>query len=221
MRNAYSRDKVLSLVANLGVRNMVRKNAQGLWRGAIKIYQILLEKEATWGELKRETGFSATILSQYLRDLQEGDWIYHKETDRKYAAYKEPYQTLYHQIVHSTLLYHEAESFKPIFKSLRIGNESSELGGKAIRAYVMILAASVPALVCSSVRSGEDVHQRLDNLVEVFMRPWIHTLLDLCLVRKNAGEEITEDISKRLYQRGMQDYENFHTRLKGLSEKTT
>jgi len=201
------------------MRHMVQKSAQGLWRGAIKIYQILLEKEATWGELKRETGFSATILSQYLRDLQKSDWIYHKETDRKYAAYKEPYQTLYHQIVHSMLLYHEAESFKPHFNSLRVGNESAELERKAIRAYVMILAASLPALVCSSVRSGKDTHQRLDNLVEVFMRPWLHTLLDLCLIRKNAGEEITEEISKRLYQKGMQEYQSFHKTLEELSQK--
>jgi hypothetical protein len=200
---------------------MMQKSMEGLWRGARKIYYIILERPSTFTELKRDTGFSNTIISRYLRDLKKNDLIYLRTVDRKYVVYEEPYRTLYHQMIHSGLLLHEVESLKPFFNSLASGTDNATLQKQAIRSYVMILAATLPATIYSSIDRGKTAHQRLDNLIELFTRPLIHAILDLCLVKKDLAELTAEEISKTLYKTGIQDYETYQANLRRLSKKIT
>jgi hypothetical protein len=46
-------------------------------------------------------------------------------------------------MIHTGLVYHEVASWKPFFNSLGSTKETSAFQEKAIRAYMMILAASV------------------------------------------------------------------------------
>jgi hypothetical protein len=200
---------------------MGQKSIERLWRGARKIYHILLQKEATFTEIKRETGFSNTILSRYLRDLKDNDFVYLRPADRRYVAYREPYRALYDQMIHSSLLYHEVESLKTRFNFSKSAEENRRFQEKAIKAYTMLISASIPAIIRISVGSKQNAHQRLDDLIELFTRPWIHALLDLCLVKKDLTGTIVEDISKSMYKTGMQDYESFHADLKKSSTKAT
>ena len=196
---------------------MVEETTIGLWRGAKKIYHILLEKEATWSEVKRETGFSGTILSRYLRDLQDRGLVFKNPTDGKYRTYEKAYQTFEQQMLFSVLLSHESDSFKNILKVIRSGEGTKAFEERAIRAYVMLLTATIPALIYSSLRGSKNPHQRIDDLIELSTRPWIHRVLDLCLLKKDVGERITVEVSNSLHSTGLDERAKYLEMMKRLS----
>jgi predicted transcriptional regulator len=193
---------------------MVKNTTAGLWRGAIKIYHLLLQREATWSELKRETGFSGTILSRYLRDLQSKGWVFKKQIDGKYSTYERAYRGFEGQMLDSFVMSQSADFVKGLLKVIRSTKDTQGLEEAAIRANIMLLTASMPALIYNSLRSNRNAHQRIDDLIEIFTRPWAHHLLDLCLLEKDLGEEISIELSNSIFAPGLKEYEKYKEILK-------
>jgi len=81
----------------------------------------------------------------------------------------------------------------------------------------MLLTASIPSVIYSSLRNYRIAEKRgldlsafsSDEMIDIFIRPWIHNLLDLCLLDKELGERIAIEISDSIYGPAFKEYEKY------------
>jgi hypothetical protein len=88
---------------------------------------------------------------------------------------------------------------------------------KAIKASAMLLTAALPAIIYNSLRSDRNKEKQgldlsaidADGMIDIFIRPWIHNLLDLCLLDKELGERVAIEISSSIYGPAFKEYEDY------------
>jgi hypothetical protein len=188
---------------------MSQKTAPKLWPKAIGVYEILRKKDATWTELKHQTNLSGTSLADILQMLQKRELIYHRKVDGKYCNLISAYNGLDLHLVRYTTLSDDPESFKEIVEAFRTKKDTRGLEEKAIRANVDALSVSIPALMYDSLRRGRNAHQRLDDLIELFIRPQAHALLGLCLLNKEAGERVVKEMKDKIFEQFSKEFDKY------------
>jgi hypothetical protein len=189
---------------------MPRKTPPKLWPGAIETYEILRKKEATWTELRHETNLSGTSLADILQMLQNRDLIFHRKVDGKYCNLVRAYEGLDPKLIRYTSLSDDPEFFGEIVEAFRSKKDTRGFEEKAIRVNVNSVTGSIPALIYDSLRSGRKAHQRLDDLIELFVRPQIHALLGLCLLNKELGENVTKEMKDSIFEQFSKEFDKYN-----------
>ena len=72
------------------------------------------------------------------------------------------------------------------------------------------VTGSIPALIHDSLGSGRNAHQRLDDLIELFIRPQAHALLGLCLLNKELGESVTKEMRDGIFEQFSKEFEKYN-----------
>ena len=97
-----------------------------------------------------------------------------------------------------------------IVKILRSRRDTKVFEENAIRVNVNAVSASIPALMHDSLRSGRNAHQRLDDLIELFIRPQIHDLLGLCLLNKELAESVTKEMRDSVFEQFSKEMDKYN-----------
>ena len=196
---------------------MPRKTPPKLWPKAIEVYEILRKKDATWTELRVQARLSGTSLADILQMLQNRDLIFHRKVDGKYCNVVRAYEGLDPKLVRYTTLSDDPESFREIVEAFRLRKDTRGFEEKAIRANVDAVSGSIPALIYDILRSSRNAHQRLDDLIELFLRPQAHALLGLCLLNKGLGENITKEMRDSIFEQFSKEFAKYNEAWKEFS----
>jgi len=189
---------------------MDQKTTPKLWPKAIDTYRILMKKDATWTELRHETNLSGTSLADILQILQNREHIFHRKVDGKYCNLVRAYEGLDPKLIRSTTLSDHPQSVEEALKVFRQKKDTRNFEEKAIRVNVNLLAGSIPALIYDSLRSGRKAHQRLDDLIELFIRPQIQNLLGLCLIDKDLAESVTKEMRDSIFEQVSKEFDKYN-----------
>lgn len=189
---------------------MSQKTPPKLWPKAIEVYEILRQKVATWTELRHQTNLSATSLAHILRMLQNRNLIFHRKVDGKYCNLVTAYEGLDLKLVRYTTLSDDPESFRDVIEVLRSRKDTRRFEEHAIRVNINAVSSSIPALIYNSLRSGRNAHQRLDDLIELFIRPQIQGLLGLCLLNKELAESVAKEMRDSVFEQFSKDFEKYN-----------
>lgn len=198
--------KSVSLLTSL----MPRKTPPKLWPKAIEVYEILRKNDATWTELRHKTNLSGTSLANILQMLQERELIFHRKVDGKYCNLISAYEGFNPHLIRYTTLSDDPESFKEIVEAFRTRKDTRGFEEKAIRVNVDALSVSIPALMYDSLLRGRNAHQRLDDLIELFIRPQAHELLGLCLLNKELGESVTKEMKDSTFEQFSKEFAKYN-----------
>jgi len=106
-------------------------------------------------------------------------------------------------------------------KSKQPSKETRAFLEKAIRASVMLLTASIPGIIYNTLRSYHTADKRgldlsaigIDDMINIFIRPWIHNLLDLCLLDKESADRITIEMSDSIFGPALKEYKKYMENL--------
>jgi hypothetical protein len=224
MHNAYALDKRRRGVTPLGALQMVRKKSRSTWKGADRIRGVLRTKDATWADLRQQAVHSHTLLSGYLQDLQKDGFVFKGLIDGKYSSYERADQLFAHQLDNSIVYSDELLFVKDFLKDNTSLIDAERFKEKAIRASAMLLTASIPAIIYNTLRRERIPAKGIDDLValscndmiDIFIRPWIHNLLELCLLDKELAERIAIEISNSIYAPAFREYEEYIEILRKL-----
>jgi hypothetical protein len=224
MRNLYALDKTSRGVTPLGVVQMVPEKSKSSWKGAERIREILRRKEATWADLNREAVKSHTLLAKYLHDLQKDDFVFKGLIDGKYASYERADQLFAKQLDNSIVYSDEILFVKEFLKDNTSLIDVERFKEKAIKASAMLLTAALPAIIYNRLRSeNTEPKQRIDlsaidadGMIDIFIRPWIRNLLDLCHIDKELGERIALEICSSIYGPAFREYDEYIDILRKL-----
>jgi predicted transcriptional regulator len=189
---------------------MPRKTPPKLWPKAIEVYEILRNKDATWTELGHEMNISGTSLADVLEMLQNRGLIFHRNVDGKYCNLVRAYEGLDPKLTRYTTLSDDPESFREIVEAFRTKKDTQGFEEKAIRVNVNAISGSISALIHDSLGSGRNAHQRLDDLIELFIRPQTHALLGLCLLNKELGERVTRQMRDRIFEQFSKEFDKYN-----------
>lgn len=181
-----------------------------LWPKAIEAYEILRKHDATWTELKQQTGLTGTSLADVLQMLQRRELIFHRKTDGRYCNVIRAYEGLDPRLIRYTTLSDDPESFKEIVEAFRRKRATQEFEKKVIRTNVNSLSGSISALIYDSLQSGRNAHQRLDDLIELFVRPQSHALLGLCLLNKELGESVAKEMRDSTFEQFSKEFDKYN-----------
>jgi hypothetical protein len=203
---------------------MTHKATTAYWKGAKRIRDILVQKKATWTELKQETELSHNVLSKYLRDLQDEHLVFRGKIDGKYSTYERAEQSFAHDLDNTLVLSDQLLFVKDLLKLDPSMKDADGFLEKAIRAGVTSLAASMPAFIYNSLRSNRIVDPRvgdlsalsMDEMIDIFIRPWIHNLVELCLLDRESGERITVETSDSIFGAALKEYDEYLETLNKL-----
>jgi hypothetical protein len=193
---------------------MPRKAPPKLWPKAIEVYEILRRKDASWTELKHETKLSGTSLRYILQMLQDRELIFHRKVDGKYCNLVRAYEGLDPKLTRYTSLSDDPESFKEILEVIQTKKDTKGFEEKAIRVNLDTMTGSIPALINDALNSGRNAHQRLDDLIELFVRPQTHALLGLCSINKELGQNVTKDTKEVAFERFSKEFEKYNAAWK-------
>jgi len=193
---------------------MPEKTVPKLWPRAIEVFRIIEGKTSTWSELKHETNLSGTSLSDILRMLQERGLIFYRKVDKKYCNRFSAYEGLDPKLIRSITLSDEAESFSEIVEAIRSRKDTKKdtkgLEEKVMRANINLLTGSIPALIHDSLRSGRNAHQRLDDLIELYIRPQTHNVLGICLLNREVGESVTKEMRDSIFEQFSKEFDKYN-----------
>jgi hypothetical protein len=189
---------------------MPRKAPPKLWPRAIEVYEILRRKDASWSELRHETNLSGTSLADILQMLQNRDLIFHRKVDGKYCNLVRAYEGLDSRLIRYTTLSDDPESFREIVEAFRSKRDTRGFEEKAITVNVDAVSGSIPALIHDSLGSGRNAYQRLDDLIELFIRPQAHALLGLCLLNKELGESVTREMRDSIFEQFSKEFNKYN-----------
>jgi hypothetical protein len=126
--------------------------------------------------------------------LLDRDLIFHRKVDRKYCNQIRAHEGLDFELVRYTTLTEDPESFKDIVAAFRTKKDTARFEDEVLRLNVNVMSGFIPALIYESLRSGRNAHQRLDDLIELFIRPQMHDLLGLCLLNRELAESVTKQM---------------------------
>lgn len=199
-------DKVHKAVSLLTLF-MPRKTPPKLWPKAIEVYDILRRKDATWTELRHETNLSGASLADILQMLLKRDLIFHRKVDRKYCNQIRAHEGLEFELVRYTTLTEDPESFKEIVAAFRTKKNTARFEDEVLRLNVNVMSGFIPGLIYDSLRSGRTAHQRLDDLIELFIRPQMHELLGLCFLNRDLGESVTKQMRDRNFEKVSKEFQ--------------
>lgn len=197
------------------------EKSKSSWKGAERIREILRKKDATWSDLNREAVRSHTLLSKYLSDLQKDGFVFKGLIDRKYSAYERADQVFAKQVDNSIVYSDELLFIKEFLKDNTSLIDVERFKEKAIKASAMLLTAAMPAIIYNTLRSDrittktlgdlESVAEALtsDEMIDLFIRPWIHNLLALCDIDKELGERIAIEICSSIYGPALKEYQEY------------
>jgi hypothetical protein len=197
---------------------MPRKGPPKLWPRAIEVYDILRRKDATWTELRNETNLSGTSLADILQMLEKRELIYHRKVDGKYCNLISAYESFAPNLIRYTTLSDDPESFKEIVEAFRTKKDTKGFEERAIRVNVDALSVSIPALMYDSLLRGRNAHQRLDDLIELFIRPQAHELLGLCLLNKELGESVTKEMKDSTFEQFSKEFDKYNASWREFSK---
>jgi hypothetical protein len=221
MSKLYSEDKMSRGVTPLEVRQMVPEKSRSSWKGAKRIREVLRTKDATWGELRREAVRSHTALSRFLQDLRRDGYVFKGLIDGKYSSYERADEVFLRQLDNSIVLSDEILFVKDFLERNTSSSDVESFKEKAIKASAMLLTAVLPALIYNTLRSDpiqgktlgdlESVASTLtsDEMIDIFIRPWIHNLVDLCLLDKELAERIALEICSSMYGAAFKEYDEY------------
>jgi predicted transcriptional regulator len=191
-----------------------------LWKGEIAIIQLLRDKELTWTEIRNETHLNTTTLSEYLQDLQEKDWIVRKKVEGqaqwKYTTYRHAYEGLDLKLIHSITLSDEPRSIKDFISALPPTTDTKRFEEEAIRANASLVTASIPALLYDSLRAGRNSDQRINELIDIYIRPQLSNLLRICLLNRKLAEGVTEKMRDTSFNQAEKEFDKFNAMWKAL-----
>jgi len=208
---------------------MVKKRSTSSWKGAKRIRERLHRGNARWADLNRDVISSHTALSTYLRDLQKDGFVFKGLIDGKYTSYERADQLFAKQLDNSIVYSDEILFVREFLKHNTSLIDVERFKQKAIKASAMLLTASIPAIIYNTLRSDRMTGKRLgeldfvaaaatsDEMIDIFIRPWIHNLLDLCLLNKELGERIAIEICSSIYGPAFREYEQYVEILQKLS----
>jgi predicted transcriptional regulator len=196
---------------------MPRKGPPKLWPKAIEVFNILRKKDATWTELRHETNLSGTSLRYILQMLLDRGLIFHRKVDGKYCNQISAHEGLEFELVRYTTLTEDPESFKDIVAAFRTKKDTGRFEDEVLMLNVNVMSGMIPGLVYDSLHSGRNAHQRLDDLIELFIRPQMHDLLGLSLLNKELAERVTKQMRDSNFEEVTKE---FHENAKTWREFT-
>ena len=87
---------------------------------------------------------------------------------------------------------------------------------EAVRANLALVTASLPGLLRDGLRSKSNSHGRIDDLIELYIRPQVHNLLDLCLLYRELAERVTEEMHDSSFDLAQKEFDQFNAMWKNL-----
>ena len=110
---------------------------------------------------------------------------------------------------------HSVKDFLHVTRLMKDSTGSEEV---VVRANVMLLTAWIPDLIYNSLRDErDDVHRRIDELIDGVARPWIHSLFELGFVYKDLAEKATVEVHDSVYRQGLKECDRYSEIMKEFS----
>jgi DNA-binding transcriptional ArsR family regulator len=201
---------------------MNQKRRHRLWKGHLKILKILLEKELSFSELRDETGFKDNTVFEYLQDLQDQGLVFKRPSDGKYTTYERGSQNFDSHLDKASQMTESIvgipHSVRDFLQSTRSMTESKGIEEAVVRANIMLLTAWIPDLIYNCLLDQPDnVHRRMDELIDGVAKPWIHSLLELGLVYIDLAEKAAVETRDSVYELGLKERERYSQIMGGFS----
>jgi len=219
-----------------------RKTGGKLWKGEIDVYFRLLEKPMTWTELKRGTGFSNTTLARYLKHLTDLGYIHHDPKTKTYRTSAYFLKLFPEKIAEAFRLVGELRRAGDLIERNHIDETSFKLNEAMVRAHASLLAASMPILLYDALggkgsyeirpqgrgrsraeerlmeRIWRDSHAVADEMLENWVRPWIHKLLDVLHIFSSSNKDVLTDIGGPMIEAAIREVERYDRVMKPFRE---
>jgi superfamily I DNA/RNA helicase len=187
-----------------------------LWPKAIEVYEILCKQPAKWTELKHQTDLSGTSLFDILQMLKKRGLIVQRKEDGKYCIYQKAAQSLNAKLIASITLSDEPRSIREFVEAIGPRRDVEKFKVEAIRANLALVTASMPGLLRDALRSRLNPHGRMEDLIELYIRPQAHNLLDLCINYKELSERVTEEMHETSFDQAQKEFDKFNAMWKEL-----
>jgi DNA-binding transcriptional ArsR family regulator len=204
---------------------MSTKKKHRLWKGHLEIFSLLLKEPLTYSELKERTGFSDNTLSGFLDDLEDQGKIFKKPAkrrrDEKYTTFEinsedvNSHLDRYSELTQSIKCI--PHSVKDLYAIIRLMKDSKGIEENVLRANILLLAAWMPDLLYNVLSDEpEDVHRRIDELIDGVVKPWAHSLFELGFVYPDMSKRACTEVRNSLYLLALSECERYAEIMKLL-----